>query len=157
MHPWLQTKIFSSIEALTTSSVWPLDYQEIVFTNGCFDLLHPGHISYLMQSRDLGEMLVVGLNNDDTVALLKGSHRPRLPWIDRAMMLAALACVDLVIGFDQETPINLIYTLQPMVATKGGDYTPQQMIGKEYIESYGGRVEVLPYLKGYSSTQLGKE
>ncbi|MCL4113317.1 UNVERIFIED_CONTAM: hypothetical protein GTU68_039347 [Idotea baltica] len=102
----------------------------------------------------MGEMLVVGLNHDDSVRQLKGTSRPIQAWQDRAVVLAGLACVDLVIGFSEETPINLIKGIEPTIATKGGDYNIDQMIGKDYIESYGGRVEVLPFLDGYSSSRL---
>jgi len=156
MHPWIAAKIYNTIEAFVASSRWPLDYQQVVFTNGCFDLLHPGHIDYLMRSRDMGEMLVIGLNHDDSVKALKGKNRPIQPWQDRAAVLAGLACVDFVIGFSEATPINLIKGLEPMIATKGGDYSVDEMVGKELIESYGGRVEVLPFLEGYSSSKLLK-
>ena len=156
MHPWIGAKIFETIDSFVSSPRWPVDYQQVVFTNGCFDLLHPGHIDYLMRSRDLGEMLIVGLNHDSSVQQLKGPHRPIQPWKDRAVVLAGMACVDLVIGFPEETPINLIKALQPTVTTKGGDYKIDEMIGKEYIESYGGRVAVLPFLEGYSTSGLVK-
>lgn len=156
MHPWIAAKIFDNMDAFVASSRWPLDYQEVVFTNGCFDLLHPGHIDYLMNSRDKGEMLIVGLNHDESIKKLKGSDRPVNLWLDRAVVLAGLACVDFVIGFREATPIHLIRTIQPTIATKGGDYELSAMIGKDFIESYGGRVEIVPYLKGYSTTALLK-
>ena len=156
MHPWIEAKIFETVDVFLASPRWPLDYQQVVFTNGCFDLLHPGHIDYLMNSRDKGEMLIVGLNHDISIQKLKGEGRPLNSWRDRAAVLAGLACVDFVIGFSEETPITVIKTIQPMVATKGGDYQLDDMIGKDFIESYGGRVEIVPYLKGFSTSALLK-
>jgi len=126
----------------------------VVFTNGCFDLLHPGHVDYLEQARALGDRLVVGLNDDASVRRLKGPSRPINPLRDRARMLAALRSVDLVVPFDEDTPLQLIRTLAPDVLAKGGDYRIEDIVGADVVRAQGGRVIVLPFLPGYSSSRL---
>ncbi len=128
--------------------------ERIVFTNGCFDLLHVGHIQYLQQARALGERLVVGLNDDASVRRLKGAGRPLMPQAERACLLAALSCVDYVTVFDEPTPLALITMLQPDVLVKGGDYTPETVVGRAQVETYGGRVQILPHVPGISTTGL---
>ena len=125
-----------------------------VFVNGCFDLLHRGHLHYLAEAREKGHALIIGLNSDASVQRLKGPARPILPEADRAFHLAALAVVDAVCIFDEETPLNLISCIRPDVLVKGGDYTPDGVVGREVVESYGGRVEIIPFLPGYSTTSL---
>jgi len=127
---------------------------KVIFTNGCFDILHVGHVTYLEQAKGLGDTLVVGLNSDNSVKQLKGDRRPINSWQDRATVLSALSSVDLVIGFDEETPLQLIQSLRPDVITKGGDYKIEEMIGKSVVESYGGEVIILPYVQGYSTTEI---
>jgi D-glycero-beta-D-manno-heptose 1-phosphate adenylyltransferase len=126
----------------------------VVFTNGCFDLLHPGHIAYLSEARALGDRLVIGLNDDDSIRRLKGPQRPINPLADRAAMLEALRAVDLVVPFNEDTPRELIDTLRPDILVKGGDYQPETIIGAAEVESWGGKVVVIPFLEGYSSTGL---
>jgi rfaE bifunctional protein nucleotidyltransferase chain/domain len=129
--------------------------KRVVFTNGCFDLLHPGHIAYLEQARSLGEALVVGLNTDDSARRLgKGAGRPFNPEADRARVLAALACVDRVVLFDEDTPLELITALQPDILVKGGDYKLEEIVGREVVEARGGRVLALPFVPGYSTSAL---
>ena len=128
--------------------------QKLVFTNGCFDLLHPGHIEYLIAARALGHKLVVGVNDDASVRRLKGNTRPLNPLQDRMSMLAALQSVDYVIPFSEDKPLELITMIQPHIIVKGGDYKPEQMIGRELVESYGGEVVILQFQEGYSSTRL---
>ena len=128
--------------------------ETIVFTNGCFDLLHVGHIQYLQQARVLGDCLVVALNDDASVRLLKGERRPLLPQQERARILAALGCVDYVTIFSEATPLALITRLHPNVLVKGGDYTPATVVGREVVEAYGGRVCILPYVAGVSTTEI---
>jgi D-beta-D-heptose 7-phosphate kinase/D-beta-D-heptose 1-phosphate adenosyltransferase len=128
--------------------------ETIVFTNGCFDLLHVGHIQYLQQARALGDCLVVALNDDVSVRLLKGERRPLLPQQERARILAALGCVDYVTIFSEATPLALITRLRPNVLVKGGDYTPATVVGHEVVEAYGGRVCILPYVAGVSTTEI---
>lgn len=126
----------------------------LVFTNGCFDLIHRGHVAYLHEARRLGEFLVVGVNTDASVRRLKGAGRPVVPEGDRAYVLAALACVDAVTLFDEDTPRELIAALLPDVLVKGGDYRPDQVVGREEVERAGGRVVVIPYMEGWSTSAL---
>ncbi len=126
----------------------------VVFTNGCFDLLHRGHVEYLHSARALGDALVVGLNTDDSVRRLKGEGRPLNGQEDRAIVLAALGCVDAVTLFDEDTPRELIAALVPDVLVKGGDYRVEDVVGREEVEAAGGRVVILPYLDGRSTTGL---
>ena len=129
--------------------------QRLVFTNGVFDLLHPGHVQYLEEARALGDALVVGLNSDRSVrALGKGAERPLVAEDARAHVLAGLAAVDAVTLFDEETPRELIAALLPDVLVKGGDYQLDGVVGRAEVEAAGGRVEILPFLKGHSTTAL---
>lgn len=127
---------------------------EIVFTNGCFDLLHPGHIRYLAQARDLGDFLIIGLNSDASVSRLKGPERPIQPETVRAEMLAALHVVDAIVIFNEDTPLELITTLKPDILVKGGDYTPDTVVGADVVAANGGRVEIIQFETGYSTTDL---
>ena len=127
---------------------------KIVFTNGCFDILHKGHLSYLHQSKDLGDYLIVGLNSDDSVTLLKGSDRPINNQNVRAKNLLRLDYVDAVIIFSEETPEELIKLLLPDILTKGGDYQKNQIAGSNTVINNGGKVIILPHLKGYSTTAI---
>ncbi|MDD3581132.1 MAG: D-glycero-beta-D-manno-heptose 1-phosphate adenylyltransferase [Desulfobacca sp.] len=129
--------------------------QRVVFTNGCFDLLHAGHVRYLEAARSLGDLLVVGLNTDSSVRrLAKGPGRPLTSEADRAEILAALACVDGVVLFNQDTPLALINTLKPDLLVKGGDYNLEQIVGRPEVESWGGQVRIIPLIPGRSTTQL---
>lgn len=126
----------------------------VVLTNGCFDVLHLGHVSYLQQARRLGEILVVGVNSDRSVRQLKGAGRPLNPSADRAGVLSALSCVDCVVVFDELTPRRLIEAVRPDVYVKGGDYTLEELSERELVESLGGRVAVLGYVPDRSTTSL---
>jgi rfaE bifunctional protein nucleotidyltransferase chain/domain len=128
--------------------------RRIVFTNGCFDLLHPGHIGSLEQARALGDALVVGLNSDASVRRLKGAGRPVLPERERAEILAGLECVDAVVIFDELTPREVIARLLPDVLVKGGDWPGDQIVGREEVEAAGGRVVSVPVVPGYSTTEI---
>ncbi len=128
--------------------------RRVVFTNGCFDLLHPGHIQSLEQARALGDALIVGLNGDASVRELKGPGRPILPELERAEILAALECVDAVVIFQQITPREIIAALLPDVLVKGGDWAGDQIIGREEVEAAGGRVVSIPVVPGYSTTAI---
>ena len=128
--------------------------RRIVFTNGCFDLLHPGHIRTLEEARALGDVLIVGINSDASVRELKGRGRPVFPMKERAEVLAALECVDAVVIFDEPTPRELIAKLLPDVLVKGGDWADDQIVGREEVEAAGGRVVSVPVLPGYSTTEL---
>jgi rfaE bifunctional protein nucleotidyltransferase chain/domain len=128
--------------------------RRIVFTNGCFDLLHPGHIGSLEQARALGDALIVGLNSDASVRELKGAGRPVLPERERAEILAALECVDAVVIFEELTPREVIARLLPDVLVKGGDWPGDQIVGREEVEAAGGRVVSVPVVPGYSTTEM---
>jgi rfaE bifunctional protein nucleotidyltransferase chain/domain len=123
-----------------------------VFTNGCFDILHPGHIYLLKKASELGNFLVVGLNSDDSTKRLKGNSRPFNGVESRIEVLNAIRFVSYVLVFDEDTPLELIKLVKPDVLVKGGDYTPQTVVGREFIESIGGRVEIIPLLEGYSTS-----
>lgn len=126
----------------------------VVFTNGCFDILHPGHIGYLEDARACGGCLVVGLNSDASVRRLKGDERPINPQNDRALMLAGLASVDYVTFFEDDTPIDLIRAVRPDVLVKGGDWTVDKIVGSDFVFSTGGEVHSLPFRPGYSTTNI---
>lgn len=126
--------------------------KKVVFTNGCFDLLHVGHVRYLQEARALGDALVVGVNSDASVRRLKGAGRPLTPARERAEVLAALACVDYVTVFAAATPRRLIAAVQPDVLVKGGDWSIETIVGREVVEARGGRVVSLPFVKGRSTT-----
>lgn len=126
----------------------------IIFTNGCFDLLHIGHIRYLQEARRMGDLLVVGINSDASVRRLKGPSRPVQPEQDRAEILAGLACVDYVVSFDEDTPILLIERLKPDVLVKGGDWPLDEIVGRDVVERSGGRVATVSFVKGISTSEL---
>ena len=131
---------------------WRLKGDKIVFTNGCFDILHRGHIDLLLEAAEQGNKLIVALNTDASVSRLKGADRPINTEQDRAMLLAAQTFVDAVCLFDTDTPLDLIKLLHPDILVKGGDYTTDQIVGAQEVKSYGGRVHIVPLRKGYSST-----
>ena len=133
------------------------DKKKIVFTNGCFDLLHVGHIRYLSNAKKLGDFLIVGLNSDESVKILKGQNRPINQFEDRAMLLSALRSVDLVIMFEEQTPENLINKIVPDVLVKGGDYNIEDIAGYHTVINNGGKVRTLDFYKGYSSTNYIKK
>ncbi|MCI0404179.1 MAG: D-glycero-beta-D-manno-heptose 1-phosphate adenylyltransferase [Acidobacteria bacterium] len=147
-------KILTRELAIIRRREWKEQRQRVVFTNGCFDLLHPGHVRLLEQARKLGDVLVVGLNSDASVRRLKGEARPLMAEAGRAEVLAALECVDAVTFFEEETPRELIAALRPDVLVKGGDWAPEQIVGREEVEAAGGRVVVVPYVEGYSTSAL---
>ncbi len=126
----------------------------LVFTNGCFDILHRGHVQVLVEARGLGDALVVGLNSDDSTRRLKGPNRPLQPEWDRAACLAALECVDAVVLFDEDTPTELIARLKPDIWVKGGDYMPDELVEREAVEAGGGRLVILPLVAGLSTSEL---
>ena len=132
--------------------------KRIVFTNGCFDIIHRGHISYLRESRQLGDLLIIGLNSDKSVKRLKGPERPINNQTDRAFVLEALDFVDYIVIFDQDTPLSIISAIKPDIYTKAGDYSLDNIIGPgigaDYVTSYGGIVKIIDLVKGYSSTRI---
>ncbi len=128
--------------------------KRIVFTNGCFDLLHIGHVRYLEKAKALGDVLVVGVNSDSSVRKLKGPNRPILPEKERAGILSGLGCADYVTIFSEIDPLKVITSLRPDVLVKGGDWAKEQIVGKEVVERLGGEVVILPFVKGASSSTL---
>lgn len=150
----LQSKIISINQLESTVKNWRNSGDKIVFTNGCFDLLHLGHIDYLAKASDLGNRLIIGLNTDSSVQRIKGPSRPVKDEKSRAHILAAMQFVDAVILFDEETPINLISCVKPDVLVKGGDYTIEGIVGHEIVLENGGEVRTIEFVDGYSSSKL---
>jgi len=148
------SKVLTKTAAALQAEAWKARREKIVFTNGCFDLLHPGHIHLLNRARELGQRLIVGLNSDSSVARLKGPSRPILSEQDRAAVLGSLDCVDAVVIFGEETPENLIRTLKPDVLVKGSDYRKSEVVGSDIVKSYGGSVHLIQLLDGYSTTNI---
>ena len=130
------------------------NYKKIVFTNGCFDILHVGHVRYLQDARKQGDLLVVGINSDQSVKKLKGPTRPIQTENDRAEILSALGCVDSVCIFDTETPLDLILSVKPDVLVKGGDWPIEKIVGSSFVLSYGGEVKSLQFVEGRSTTNI---
>ena len=128
--------------------------KRIVFTNGCFDILHAGHIHYLEKAKSLGDILVVGLNSDNSVRKIKGAGRPLIGEKDRAYVLAALEIVDFVVIFGEETPLRIIKTIKPDVLVKGADWRAEDIIGRNFVSSYGGQTKRIFFKKGYSTSKI---
>ena len=128
--------------------------QRVVFTNGVFDLLHPGHVRYLQSARAEGDALIVGLNSDRSVSAIKGPSRPLTPEAERAEILDALACVDAVVVFDEDTPAEIISAVQPDVLVKGADWAPDKIVGRDTVEACGGKVVLMPVEQGWSTTSI---
>ncbi len=137
-----------------TVESWKATGQKVVFTNGCFDILHYGHIHYLAQAKDLGDRLIIGLNSADSVRRLKGPNRPINDETTRQHLLAALEFVDAVVVFEQDTPLELIRIALPDVLVKGGDWQAKDIVGSNVVLANGGEVRSLPYIKGYSTTAI---
>lgn len=133
---------------------WRGQGQKIVFTNGCFDLLHLGHVDYLEKARQLGDKLVLGLNTDASISRIKGPSRPLQDEMSRARVMASLLFVDAVVLFDEDTPLELIKTVQPDILVKGDDYSVDQIVGHEVVVARGGEVRTVPLVKGYSTTNI---
>lgn len=147
-------KLLSVDEAVRTVARWRLLRRSVVFTNGCFDILHAGHLDVLERAATFGDRLVVGLNGDASVRRLKGDERPVNDQVFRSRMLACLSMVDAVVIFDEDTPRQLIEALGPDVLVKGGDYRAEDVVGAEAVMASGGRVEIVPLTEGYSTTGL---
>jgi rfaE bifunctional protein nucleotidyltransferase chain/domain len=136
---------------------WQEAGKKIVFTNGCFDILHKGHVDYLAKAADMGDVLVLGLNTDASVSKLKGSNRPIQDQDSRLQIMASLGFVDAVVLFDEPTPYNLISLIKPDVLVKGSDYEPEKIVGYDVVMSKGGAVKTIDYLEGYSTTNIEKK
>ena len=150
----LKSKIQNWEQAAQLVQTWQSENQKVVFTNGCFDILHYGHLHYLADAKMVGDKLAVGLNSDGSVQRLKGNHRPINDLSTRLHMLAALEMVDMVVIFEEDTPFQLIQKLQPDFLVKGGDYQPKDIVGADIVLAKGGQVLSLPFVKGYSTTKI---
>lgn len=154
-HKLLSSKIISQQEISRFVNAKRFTGKRIVFTNGCFDILHAGHVDYLTQARDLGDFLVLGLNTDESVKRLnKGPERPINNQDARAKVLAGLGCVDAIVLFNEDTPYELINLVQPDVLVKGDDYKPEAIVGYDIVTARGGKVVTIPFLQGFSTTNI---
>jgi rfaE bifunctional protein nucleotidyltransferase chain/domain len=147
-------RVFTSWKELTAELGEKRRGRKVVFTNGCFDILHVGHVRYLQQARAQGDLLVVGLNSDASVRQLKGPERPVQNELNRAEILAALSCIDYVTVFGELTPENLIHEIRPDVLVKGGDWSVDTIVGGAFVQSYGGKVKSLQFVEGNSTTSI---
>lgn len=151
---WIQHKIFSREDLVRECNGWRVLGKKIVFTNGCFDILHHGHLDLLARAASLGNILIVGINTDESVQRLKGPSRPVTHQQDRAFQVASLLCTDGVCLFDEDTPEELIKLVKPDVLVKGGDYTIDKIVGAGFVQQLGGEVHIVPFVEGYSTTSL---
>ncbi len=150
----IAAKIYTRDHLLRQMHIWRFKGKKIIFTNGCFDILHLGHVEYLAKARDMGSILIIGLNSDDSVRRLKGSHRPINDEDARSMVLAAFSFVDAVVIFDEDTPAELIEQIKPDVLVKGKDYEGKKIVGADFVKASGGEVVTIELTKGYSSTGI---
>lgn len=150
----VQDKQLPLVELSRRRCGWRTYSQNTVFTNGVFDLIHPGHLTYLAEAAALGQRLIVGVNSDESVQRLKGPGRPIMPLAARMQLLASLFFVDGVIAFEEDTPLQLITALKPDVLVKGGDYQVEEIVGYQEVLSWGGKVTTLPFIEGQSSTRI---
>ncbi len=149
-----ESKILTREQAIQQADQWRTEGQQIVFTNGCFDIVHLGHIDYLEKARNLGDRLILGLNTDASVSCIKGPLRPVVNEYARARLMAALEFIDAVVLFGEPTPLELIEDVQPDVLVKGDDYTVNTIVGADFVLGRGGRVETVALVPGYSTTKL---
>lgn len=150
----IQQKIYTIDNLVRLANQWHMLSKKIVFTNGCFDIMHQGHNTYLLQAAEFGNKMIVAVNTDYSVKKLKGEKRPIIDQNSRAFNLACQTYVDAVILFDEDTPLDLILKLKPDVLIKGGDYTIETIVGANEVKQYGGEVKIIPFLEGYSSTAV---
>lgn len=151
---WIHNKIMDKAALLRYCRSQQVKGRRLVFTNGCFDILHHGHIDLLAKAADEGEVLIVGVNTDASVRRLKGAERPVNSEQDRVLQLASLLCVDAVCLFDEDTPLDLIQSVAPDVLVKGGDYTLDTIVGAAEVQAKGGKVAIIPFVSGYSTSAL---
>ena len=153
---FLKKKIIKTldIEFDRKLAYWRFKEEKIVFTNGCFDILHKGHIEYLAKAANLGDVLIIGLNSDESVKRLKGENRPVLDEESRAMALAAIGFVDNVVIFDEDTPYELIKKIQPDVLVKGADYNEDDIVGADIVKAKGGEIKTIEFVEGYSTSKI---
>ena len=145
---------FPSLDSLLNQLKKDRHKNSLVFTNGCFDILHVGHLRYLKEAKSCGDLLLVAVNSDASVRRIKGSERPLQKEKDRAELLAALSCVDYSILFNEDTPFSLIEKIRPDILVKGGDWSKDQIVGADFVTAYGGKVRTLNFIEGYSTTKL---
>jgi D-beta-D-heptose 7-phosphate kinase/D-beta-D-heptose 1-phosphate adenosyltransferase len=150
----IESKLFHLNDLLKRIEFWRRLGDKIVFTNGCFDILHQGHAHLLAACSEMGERLVIGLNSDTSVKRLKGEGRPVNDQQSRAVLLAALQFTDAIVIFEEDTPETLIHAIKPDILVKGGDWKPEEIAGSSFVKSYGGQVKVVPYLNGFSTTGI---
>ncbi len=150
----IKNKIISQDSLVGLLAIWKFQNKRVVFTNGCFDLLHLGHIDYLSKARDHGDMLIVGVNTDDSVKRLKGNSRPLTDEQSRSMIMASLHFVDAVVLFDEDTPYELIKLVQPDVLIKGNDYKAEEVVGYDIVKKKGGEVVTIDLVEGYSTSAI---
>tara|TARA_B100001741_G_C16378773_1_gene516775 strand:- start:165 stop:665 length:501 start_codon:yes stop_codon:yes gene_type:complete len=150
----IEKKIQTLKHAKSTVQDWISNNETIVFTNGCFDILHLGHLDYLSKAKDLGSKLIVGVNSSNSVRKLKGPSRPINSTKSRSTLLAGFECIDLIVVFNEETPLNLINELKPDILVKGGDYTIETTVGAKEVINCGGNVKIIPFLEGYSTSKI---
>ena len=150
----IKNKIFSTERISRQVDIWKNYGKEIVFTNGCFDIIHRGHIEVLARAADLGDKLIVGLNTDASIQKLKGKDRPIIQENSRAILLAALDFIDAIVLFSEETPLDLINTIKPDILAKGGDYKIDTIVGHDIVKENGGEVILIPFVDGFSSTNI---
>jgi len=150
----IQQKILTPEELIILRKVWKSQNMKVVFTNGCFDLIHLGHIDYLSKAADLGDKLIIGVNSDSSVSILKGKNRPIKDEITRMILLASFEFVDAVVLFKEETPAKLIDLIIPDILVKGGDYQENNIVGADTVRNHGGQLIILPFLEGHSTTKL---
>ena len=150
----LKNKFFSLKELMLQCQNWKDNNNKIVFTNGCFDLVHKGHVEVLAKTSDLGDKLIIGLNSDKSISNIKGPSRPIIEENSRKLLLASFSFIDAIILFDEETPYNLINTLKPDVLAKGGDYKIKDIVGSDIVKKYGGNVITIPLTPNFSSSNI---
>jgi rfaE bifunctional protein nucleotidyltransferase chain/domain len=154
LHPDIAYKIVDMATLQSRLNHWRAVGDRVVFTNGCFDILHPGHVELLARCRDQGGHVVLGLNSDGSVRRLKGPHRPVNDQISRAVVLAGLSFVDAIIIFEEDTPLELITKIRPDILVKGGDYKASEVVGADVVMQNGGEVKIIPLVEGYSTTAI---
>jgi len=154
LHPDIAYKIVDMTTLQSRLHHWRAVGGTVVFTNGCFDILHPGHVELLAQCRNLGDHVVLGLNSDASVRRLKGTDRPVNDQLSRAVVLAGLSFVDAIIVFEEDTPLELITQVKPDILVKGGDYQASEIVGSELVKNYGGEVKIIPLVEGFSTTAI---
>ena len=150
----IKSKIFELPELRRKMAVWKFFLKKVVFTNGCFDILHLGHLDYLSKAKQLGDILLIGLNTDDSVRIIKGQNRPIADQHSRSIFLASLRFVDGVILFNEPTPYDLIHEVKPDILVKGSDYKIHDIVGADIVEQNGGKIITIDYLDGYSTTSI---